>query len=68
MRGIEILTGKPAGERRADGSYPEDSIYGLADKRLHELAETMAKFGKPEEKDEEKAPAKPDEKPGKQTD
>ncbi len=66
--GIEILTGKPAGERRADGSYPEDSIYGLADKRLHELAETMAKFGKPEEKDEEKAPAKPDEKPGKQTD
>jgi predicted ATP-dependent protease len=40
-QGIELLTGVPAGERGADGKYPEGSIYGLVEKRLdgfyHEL-------------------------------
>jgi predicted ATP-dependent protease len=36
--GIEILTGVPAGEKRADGTYPEDTINYRVDKRLKELA------------------------------
>ena len=37
--GIEILTGVPAGERKADGTYPEDVVNYRVDKRLRELAE-----------------------------
>ncbi len=37
--GIEFLTGVPAGERQADGSYPEGTVNYLVDKRLRELAE-----------------------------
>lgn len=37
--GIEILTGKPAGERQDDGTFPEDSIKGMVEARLKELAE-----------------------------
>jgi len=37
--GIELLTGVPAGERRADGSYPPDSIYGKVMERLSGMAE-----------------------------
>jgi len=40
-KGIEILTGIPAGERQADGSYHDGSINYLVDKRLRELAEGM---------------------------
>jgi len=39
--GIEILTGVKAGEMGADGKYPENSIYGLVDKRLREMTEKM---------------------------
>jgi hypothetical protein len=51
--GIGLLTGKKAGTRRKDGSYPKGSIYALADQRLKELAEGMAKFGKQEDKQEQ---------------
>ncbi|WP_290922537.1 ATP-binding protein [Halodesulfovibrio sp.] len=53
--GIEILTGVPAGERDANGKYPEDSIYGLVDARLVTLAEGLRDFakGKDEENTEE---------------
>ncbi len=44
--GIEILTGKKAGKRAEDGTYPEDSIYGLVDARLEALAKAMIAFGK----------------------
>jgi ATP-dependent Lon protease len=47
--GIEILTGKPAGEKRADGSYPEDTINYLVNEKLANLAEGLNKFGKEEE-------------------
>ncbi|PKN36321.1 MAG: ATP-dependent protease, partial [Deltaproteobacteria bacterium HGW-Deltaproteobacteria-20] len=50
--GIGLLTGKKAGTRKKDGSYPNGSIYALADKRLKELAEGLAKFGKQEDKQE----------------
>jgi predicted ATP-dependent protease len=36
--GIEILTGLHAGEKRADGSYPEDTVNYFVDRRLKELA------------------------------
>jgi len=38
-QGIEILTGVPAGERGAEGSYPQGSINYLVEERLAELAE-----------------------------
>lgn len=44
--GIEILTGKPAGARKKDGSYPQDTILGLADKRLTDLTLGWLKFSK----------------------
>ena len=50
--GIELLTGKKAGARRKDGTYPKGSIYALADQRLKDLAEGMVKFGKEDEKQE----------------
>jgi lon-related putative ATP-dependent protease len=51
-QGIELLTGKKAGERKKDGTYPKGSIYALVDQRLKELAEGMANFGKDEDKQE----------------
>ncbi len=39
--GIEILTGIPAGERQADGTYPEGTVNYRVDKRLRELAEGL---------------------------
>ncbi len=47
-QGIEILTGVPAGERGADGSYPEGTINYLVDKRLREFGESMKKFSRAE--------------------
>ena len=47
--GIEILTEKKAGERKADGSYPKDSVNGLVDMKLKELAEGLKEFAKGEE-------------------
>lgn len=42
--GLEILTGRSAGERRRDGTFPEDSVNGLARTKLHGLAEAARKF------------------------
>jgi predicted ATP-dependent protease len=39
--GLEILTGHPAGKRRANGSYPESSVGYLVEKRLEELNQSM---------------------------
>jgi predicted ATP-dependent protease len=44
--GIEILTGKPAGKKRKDGSYPKNTIFGLVDKKLTDLARGWIKFSK----------------------
>ena len=45
--GIEVLTSVPAGEKLADGSYPEGSINALADQHLFTLAEQLVEFGEP---------------------
>jgi lon-related putative ATP-dependent protease len=42
--GIEFLTGVPAGERQADGSYKEGTVNYLVNKRLREMAETVREF------------------------
>lgn len=41
---IELLTGTKAGERSEDGSYPEDTVNFLVDKRLREMAEALRSF------------------------
>lgn len=48
--GIEILTGKPAGERTKDGSFPKKSIYHLVEKRLENFTAQLKKAGKPDTK------------------
>lgn len=45
--GLEILTGVTAGQRDADGSWPEGSVNGKADARLRQLADTVRSFGSP---------------------
>ncbi|HUI66848.1 MAG TPA: ATP-binding protein [Nitrospirota bacterium] len=47
---LEIMTGMPAGNRKADGTYPEGTVNDLVDKKLKE----MSKKQKGEEKGEEK--------------
>jgi predicted ATP-dependent protease len=46
---IEILTGIAAGERGADGAYPEGTINRRIEDRLAELAETARRFKHPSE-------------------
>jgi ATP-dependent Lon protease len=53
-QGIEILTGKKAGERKADGTYTKGSINDLVDRKLKDLAEGLKNFGKNEENGEDK--------------
>jgi len=48
--GIEILTGKPAGERQPDGTYPEDSVFYLVNKKLEEMAKKARELAKESEK------------------
>ncbi len=43
--GIEILTGIEAGEKNAHGGYPADTVFGMADRRLRKMAETVRDFG-----------------------
>lgn len=42
---VELLTGMPAGERGADGTYPSDSVFGRAAKRLEEMASLVEDWG-----------------------
>jgi lon-related putative ATP-dependent protease len=44
-QGIEILTGLSAGERGADGQFPEGSINRRVEQRLDEFAEHARAFG-----------------------
>jgi lon-related putative ATP-dependent protease len=45
--GIEFLTGVPAGERQADGSYREGTVNYLVNKKLQEMAETVRQYQVP---------------------
>ncbi len=44
--GIELLTGVPAGERQADGSWPPESVNLRVEERLRQLAESARRFAK----------------------
>ena len=45
--GIEILTGVPAGQLLADGSWPEGSVNARVDARLRALAEASKTYSMP---------------------
>ncbi len=42
--GIELLTGRPAGQRGPDGQYPEGTVHRLVQERLREYAERLRAF------------------------
>jgi lon-related putative ATP-dependent protease len=44
--GIEILTGREAGERGADGRFPEGSVNRLVEDQLADFARMRRRFGK----------------------
>ena len=44
-QGIELLTGVPAGERGADGRFPDGSINQRVEARLDKMAEAVRRFG-----------------------
>lgn len=52
--GIELLTGIPAGKRRSDGTYPDDSVHGRAMAKLKRWIEKSAALNRARKK---KAPA-----------
>ena len=57
--GIEILTGKKAGGKQSDRTFPKGTINYLVNEKLRELAEGLKKFGEEEEKEEKKSTTPP---------
>lgn len=53
--GIEILTGKPAGERNEKGEYPQGSVNRAVQKRIRQLANRVQTFMKENGREEEMA-------------
>ena len=47
--GIEVLFGVTAGERDANGAFPEGTVNRLAEERLIAFAEARRRFGRPGE-------------------
>ena len=43
--GIELLMGRQAGDRTADGSFPAETVHRLVQDRLREYAEQVREFG-----------------------
>jgi len=39
--GIELLSGLPSGQRGADGTYPEETVFGRADRKLRNYHDKM---------------------------
>ncbi len=42
---MTLMTGMPAGERGADGHYPDGTVFGHVEKRLAEMAEIVSAWG-----------------------
>jgi ATP-dependent Lon protease len=42
--GLELLTGVEAGQPGEDGRFPENSVFGLASRRLAAMAETLRRY------------------------
>lgn len=47
--GIEILTGVPAGKREANGKFTRNSVFGIVDDKLMQMALTLQNFGRDED-------------------
>lgn len=47
--GLEILTGYPAGERDANGEYPEGTVHRMVADRLRRYAEDLRLFSMPQD-------------------
>jgi hypothetical protein len=47
---VELLTRIVSNERRLDGTYPSDSVFGRAAQRLEEMAQAVAEWSEEEEK------------------
>ncbi|HEY7348448.1 MAG TPA: ATP-binding protein [Ktedonobacterales bacterium] len=62
--GIELLTGRPAGERVADGQYPEGTVHRLVEDRLRDYAECLRTFSTDHRTGAERAPRAGDLKSG----
>lgn len=45
-QGIEILTGRPAGKRGADGAFPEGSVNAAVEQRMRAFAALRQSFGR----------------------
>ena len=60
---IALLTGCPAGEPGEDGTYPADTVNGLVEARLVELAELAREYAR-EPEEEGAAGADPAAEPG----
>ena len=58
--GIEVLTGRPAGERQPDGTYPADSVNAAVLERLRGLAQAVREY---EPHVAEHPPEQPEEEP-----
>ena len=43
-QGIEILTGKAAGERDEKGKFEEGTVFAMVDERLRAMANTMKDY------------------------
>jgi ATP-dependent Lon protease len=50
--GIEILTGRIAGERMPNGKFTPGSVYAIVDEKLREMALAIQNFGKNEGKND----------------
>jgi lon-related putative ATP-dependent protease len=45
--GIEVLTGKKAGQQQADGTFEEDTVNYLVDKQLRQMADKLKEYPSP---------------------
>jgi predicted ATP-dependent protease len=60
--GLELLTGVPAGEKDAEGKYPEGTLHYKADQRLRELNKEKKENKANDEKKDDKEKAESDKK------
>lgn len=58
-QGLELLTGVPAGEADEEGRYPPESVHGLVDLRLTNLAQGLQAFRRQRGGSGSGAPASP---------
>jgi predicted ATP-dependent protease len=43
-QGVELLTGKPAGQQNGSGKFEPSTVFGRVDERLREMARMMKDY------------------------